>query len=76
MRHQEERNRIFVVAGTDDDEAPKCPACGWRVSRLYVIAKNEEEARKLYEEEGIGMCGECLTEMIMEEKWEIVIPEK
>jgi len=71
---KEERCRIFVVAGVDDYEAPECPACGWRVSKLYVIAKDEKEADKLAEE--CAMCGECLTEMIMEEKWEIVIPEK
>jgi len=66
--------RIFAIA--EDNGELKCPSCLWRVSRLYVIAKDEKEARRLYEEEGAGLCADCLVDMMVEEKYEIVVPEK
>ena len=54
------------------DKRKKCPACGWKTGRIFVIAETKEEAERMYREEGIGMCGECLCELLAERKYKII----
>ena len=61
----------FIVA---HDE--KCGNCNWRVSNIYVIAKDEDEAREIYKQNGAGLCAECICEMLMNSNREIIIWEK
>ncbi|HDN18066.1 MAG TPA: hypothetical protein ENF41_03295 [Candidatus Bathyarchaeota archaeon] len=65
--------RIFAIA--DNDGRLRCPSCLWRVSRLFVIAKDEKEAKEMFNK-GNGLCADCLVDMMVEEKYEIVVPEK
>jgi len=49
----------------------KCGRCGWRVSRLYVLAESKEEAVKLAKSDA-GLCGDCICEMLADEDYEVV----
>jgi len=51
------------------DEA-KCPGCGWRTSRFYVLAEDPGEARAVLER-GEGLCGECMAELLSEGAYSI-----
>ena len=46
------------------DEA-KCPGCGWRTAKFYVLAEDPGEARAVLER-GEGLCGECMAELLSE----------
>jgi len=52
------------------EDGAKCPSCGWRVSRLYVLADSAEEAGKLFDE-GLGLCADCFLEMLIEGDYEV-----
>ena len=49
----------------------KCPGCGWRTNKLYVLADSSEEARAVMHEEG-GLCGECMAELLSEQPYVII----
>jgi len=57
------------------DEDLKCGGCNWRVSCLYVLADNEEEAKKLFEE-GEALCASCMCDMLVEEEYRILSEEE
>jgi len=62
-------SRIYVVTSDDlDDERDriKCPSCGWRVSRVFVLADSKEEAIKIVKNGEGGICAECFLDMLME----------
>jgi len=65
-----EENRLFVV--TDGEEEVKCGGCLWRVSRLYVIAKTQKEAEELYEQGEAGLCGDCISDLLVETGYKII----
>lgn len=60
--------RVYIVADDKGDGNLKCNGCGWRVSRLYALAKTKEEAEKLYRNGEAGLCAECLVELLMEKQ--------
>lgn len=60
-------DKIFVV-GYDD----YCGYCNWVVSKLYLLAESEEEAKEIYEKNQRGLCGDCIVELIIETHGEIV----
>lgn len=43
----------------------KCPGCGWRTAKFYVLAEDPGEARAVLER-GEGLCGECMAELLSE----------
>jgi hypothetical protein len=47
-----------------------CDGCGWKTRRLYVIAEGEEEALELVKK-GVFLCGECMAELLTQEKYEV-----
>lgn len=51
-------------------ENMKCPGCNWRVSTLFVLANDREQAELLFKKD-IALCGECMSEMLAEEGYEI-----
>ena len=51
------------------DEA-KCPGCGWRTAKFYVLAEDPGEARVVLER-GEGLCGECMAELLFERAYSI-----
>jgi hypothetical protein len=57
--------RVFRIRGGNGDEL-KCYGCGWRVTNLYVLATSKSEAKKLFMSEDAGLCGDCLSGMLME----------
>ena len=66
--------RLYVFGAGDIEEGAdevKCPSCGWRTTKLYVLADSREEAEKMVKEEGIGMCGMCIAEMLNEDGYEV-----
>jgi hypothetical protein len=73
--------KMFVVLPEDVDENLagdwiKCGGCGWRVSRLYVLANSKEEAVKLVKSGDAGLCGDCVCDMLAEGDYEITSPRK
>jgi len=60
--------KIFKVG-----ENEKCGSCNWKVWNTYLLAENEEEAKKIYKDCGNrGLCADCLVELLIEEGYEIV----
>jgi hypothetical protein len=58
------------------DEEIKCGGCNWRVTRLFVLAESKSDAVKLVKEGNAGLCGECFMEMVVEEGFELEVPNK
>jgi len=58
------------VEGAVDGEV-KCGGCNWRVSRLFVLADNRDEALQMIKNGEAGLCGECMAEMLAEGDYEI-----
>ncbi len=54
----------------------ECGGCNWRVSNLYVLARDKKEARNLIKKEHLGLCGECICDMLASECYEIELPKK
>ena len=63
--------KMFVVAYDQ-----KCGGCNWSVSRLYAYAKTQEEADKLYESGDAGLCGDCISDFLVETGYEIVATQR
>ena len=53
--------KVFLVA-----ENEKCGKCNRHSDSLYLIASSEDEAKRLYEESGYGLCGFCLARLLYE----------
>jgi hypothetical protein len=48
-----------------------CGGCGWKTRWLYVISETRENALELAKN-GTFLCGECMAELLTQEKYEIV----
>ena len=57
------------------DDGVKCGGCNWRVSYLYVLANSKEEALKMIENGEAGLCGNCMSDLIVDEDYQILIQE-
>ena len=57
------------------DGRVKCRGCNWEVSRLYVLAENKDEALQMIKNGEAGLCGDCMSDMIVEEGYEILPPQ-
>ncbi len=53
----------------------KCGGCNWEVGTVYYAADNQEIADQMYEENGSGLCSDCLISLFEEEGYEINVPE-
>jgi len=73
--------KLFVYQNEELEEI-KCYGCGWRVSKVFFLAENDEEAAKITEklnaqylkgEESFAsaLCGECMSELLAEENYKI-----
>ena len=51
-----------------EPEEVKCGGCNWNVDRFFVEANTREEAVKLIVSGDAGLCGECFSNMLSEEK--------
>ena len=75
-----EEYQLFVLPDDlleGDMEEFKCGGCNWRVSRLYVYAKTEEEAIQMYKDGEAGLCGSCICDILVESNYRIkCYPEK
>jgi hypothetical protein len=58
--------QLFDVSGHDDE---KCGGCNWRVTKLYALATSQKEAYKLKKKGEAGLCGDCMSQMLVEEKY-------
>jgi len=58
-------DRVYAVRHEGGEEL-KCGGCNWRVSNLYVLARDVEEARQLLKRGEAGLCGDCFSEMLSE----------
>ena len=57
--------KVFRVPAEElGAETVKCGGCNWRVSQLFVLAKNEEEAIELIKKGEAGLCGDCFGELL------------
>jgi hypothetical protein len=45
-----------------------CCGCNWEVTRLYVLAETQTEAKQLLLSGDAGLCGECYASMLTERK--------
>ena len=54
------------------DDGVKCGGCNWRVSYLYVLAGSREEALKMIENGEAGLCGNCMSDLIVEGNYQIL----
>jgi hypothetical protein len=61
--------KMFKVS---EDE--KCGGCNWKVANLYMMADNQESANKIYKENERGLCGDCITQLLMEIGYNILLP--
>ena len=58
--------RLYIV-GRDE----KCGECNYGASFVYMLGETEEEARRKYDVNERGLCGECIAEMLAEEGCQI-----
>ena len=49
-----------------------CPGCNWEGTTFYGIGRTEKDAKKRFKQKrgdskiwGKGICGECMTELIL-----------
>jgi hypothetical protein len=67
--------KLFTV----ETDGGKCGCCNWGVTRLYLLADSQEDADELYEfyreDDGSGLCGDCMADMLVEGGYEIVSPD-
>jgi len=49
----------------------KCGGCNWAVEQVYMMADTQEGANEAFRENHRGLCGECMSEMLMEDGNEI-----
>jgi len=63
--------RMFTIV----KEGAKCGGCNWEASHQYVIATTEKEAKALYRRGEAGLCGDCMSDMLVEgsENYEFII---
>lgn len=54
--------KLFKFSMENEDES--CGGCNWETSTKYVIATNEEEAKKLMDEGLAGLCADCICEVL------------
>lgn len=54
------------------DDWVKCNGCRWHVENLYVIASNEDEAKRLLERGDAGLCGDCFSQMLSDCGYQVV----
>ena len=58
--------KLYVVGKNE-----KCGECNWGVSFVYMLGETEEDARREYDVNRRGLCGECISEMLAQEGYQI-----
>jgi len=53
------------------DDGVKCGGCNRRVSYLYVLAGSREEALEMIENGEAGLCGYCMSDLLVEGGYQI-----
>ena len=53
-----------------------CGGCGWKAQYTFMLGETEEEARRKYDVNERGLCGECIAEMLIEDGYQIEKQEK
>ena len=61
--------KMFVV----EREGAKCGGCNWGVDLLYAYADSQEQATELYVAGEAGLCGSCMSDLLVETGYEIVV---
>jgi len=61
--------KVFLVA---EGEWTKCGGCNWPVYHLYALADSEDEANALFKSGQAGLCGDCLAELLLDGRYEIL----
>ncbi len=70
---QETLKKIFP-----DEETFKCGACNWSASAFYLLMENSKTQKikhtlhEIIKNGEFPLCGECMTELLAEEKYEIL----
>jgi hypothetical protein len=80
---EKKQMRLFLTDKDDGmgDIPKKCSGCGWAAKRFYGLGTTLENARSDFLEtveigfNGLGLCGECMAELLEEEKYKIVAVE-
>ena len=66
--------KLFI---TDTGEDKKCGGCNWRTSTFYGIGDTVDNARNDFkdngnnEDYGLGLCANCMCELIVDERFEL-----
>jgi len=55
------------------EQRGKCNHCNWEVSYLYVLADTIKEAEKLFYDQGFGLCGDCMADLLSEDNYTITL---
>jgi len=61
--------KVFLVA---EGKPVKCGGCNWPVYHLFALANSQDEANALFESGEAGLCGDCLTELLFDGRYEIL----
>jgi hypothetical protein len=56
-----------------DGDYGKCGGCNWEATNVYLVAKDEKDLEKRFKENHRGLCGDCMTQMIAEKGWEVLM---
>jgi len=67
--------KLFVT-DVSKKRSKKCGGCNWETETFYGIGISKKSARDDFKsinppEYGLGLCGYCITNLIVEEKYEI-----
>lgn len=70
--HRNQTKELRLKVFRFNVEGEKCGGCNWSTTVKYVMAVDEEEAKKLLNEGLAGLCGDCLCDLLAEGEYEIV----
>jgi len=54
----------------------KCGGCNWETMQLFVLAVNKKKSKGLLRSGDAGLCGSCMSELLVDEEYDIEISQK
>ena len=61
-----------AISDFDEKDEVQCGGCLHQTDRLYVVAETKRHALRAINLKKMGLCGNCLAELIAKEGWNIV----
>ena len=56
----------------DKKDEVQCRGCSHQTDSLYVVAETERHALRALNDKKMGLCANCIAELIAKERWNIV----